>query len=105
MRLINLPFLILVTLTGCNSNQEVSNPGLPNLILISVDDMGWSDLGCYGSEVRTPNIDKLAQQGMRFTQFHNTSKCFPSRACLITGVYAQQSGYDRSFNQPNRRLT
>jgi len=62
--------------------------------------MGWSDLGCYGSEIRTPNIDQLALQGMRFTQFHNTSKCFPSRACLLTGVYAQQSGYDRSYREP-----
>jgi len=77
-----------------------SEQKLPNIILISVDDMGWSDLGCYGSEIRTPNIDRLAEQGMRFTQFHNTSKCFPSRACLLTGVYAQQSGYDRSFNEP-----
>ena len=100
MRLLALSILILVFLTGCNSKPEVSNKELPNLILISVDDMGWSDLGCYGSEVSTPNIDKLAQQGMRFTQFHNTSKCFPSRACLLTGVYAQQNGYDRSFNEP-----
>ena len=75
---------------------------LPNIILISVDDMGWSDLGCYGSEIRTPHIDRLAQEGMRFTQFHNTSKCFPSRACLLTGVYAQQCGYDRSFREPIR---
>ena len=73
---------------------------LPNIILISADDLGWSDLGCYGSEVSTPNIDQLAAEGMRFTQFHNTSKCFPSRACLLTGVYAQQSGYERSFNGP-----
>ncbi len=62
--------------------------------------MGWSDLGSYGSEIHTPNIDQLASQGMRFTQFHNTSKCFPSRACLLTGVYAQQSGYDRSYKEP-----
>jgi len=62
--------------------------------------MGWSDLGCYGSEIKTPNIDQLANQGMRFTQFHNTSKCFPSRACLLTGIYAQQSGYDRSYQEP-----
>ncbi len=72
----------------------------PDIILISVDDMGWSDLGCYGSDIHTPNIDRLAEEGMRFTQFHNTSKCFPSRACLITGIYAQQSGYDKSFRQP-----
>lgn len=73
---------------------------LPNIILISVDDMGWSDLGCYGSEIHTPHIDRLAEKGIRFTQFHNTSKCFPSRACLLTGIYAQQSGYDQSFQQP-----
>jgi len=87
---------LFMCLISC-SKQE-----LPNIILISVDDMGWSDLGCYGSEIRTPNIDRLAEQGMRFTQFHNTSKCFPSRACLLTGVYAQQSGYDRTFNEPLR---
>lgn len=95
--LITLAFALI--LSGCKEEQE-----LPNLILISADDMGWSDLGCYGSEIRTPNIDLLAAQGMRFTQFHNTSKCFPSRACLLTGVYAQQNGYDRSFNQPLKNV-
>ena len=95
----HVPIIIAVLsmwLISC-SKQE-----LPNIILISVDDMGWSDLGCYGSEIHTPNIDELAAQGMRFTQFHNTSKCFPSRACLLTGIYAQQSGYDRSYNEPLR---
>ena len=96
--IMKLPFsLLLLSLLVISCSQ--SDP-LPNIILISTDDLGWSDLGCYGSEVSTPNIDMLADQGMRFTQFHNTSKCFPSRACLLTGVYAQQSGYDRSFNQP-----
>ncbi len=75
---------------------------LPNIVLICADDLGWSDLGCYGSEIETPNIDRLAEQGIRFTQFYNTSKCFPSRACLLTGIYAQQSGYDRAFQQPLR---
>lgn len=88
--------LILITLSLISCSKQE----LPNIILISADDLGWSDLGCYGSEVRTPNIDLLAQEGMRFTQFHNTSKCFPSRACLLTGVYAQQSGYDRSYREP-----
>jgi len=88
--------LILLGTWSC-SGQE-----LPNIILISADDLGWSDVGCYGSEIHTPNIDQLAGQGMRFTQFHNTSKCFPSRACLLTGVYAQQSGYDRTYIQPLR---
>jgi len=99
MKKVTLTLVALsIWLISC-SKQE-----LPNIILISVDDMGWSDLGCYGSEIRTPNIDALAGQGMRFTQFHNTSKCFPSRACLLTGVYAQQSGYDRSFNEPLKNV-
>lgn len=72
----------------------------PNILLILVDDMGWSDIGCYGGEVETPNLDRLAENGIRFTQMHNTSKCFPSRATLLTGVYAQQCGYDKSFKQP-----
>ena len=64
----------------------------PNIVFILADDMGWSDIGCYGSEIKTPNIDKLGLGGMRFTQMHNTSKCFPSRACLLTGVYAHDCG-------------
>ena len=91
-----LPALLLLSLVSCSSPGPVP----PNIILISADDLGWSDLGCYGSEISTPNIDRLAEQGMRFTSFYNTSKCFPSRACLLTGIYAQQSGYDRSYEQP-----
>ncbi|MEI6554309.1 MAG: arylsulfatase [Paludibacter sp.] len=72
--------------------EKDNNPDKPNIIMILADDMGYSDLGCYGSEINTPNLNKLAQNGMRFTQMHNTSKSFPSRACLLTGVYAQQSG-------------
>lgn len=64
----------------------------PNILLILADDMGWSDVGCYGSEIATPNLDSLARGGLRFTQFYNTAKCNPSRACLLTGVYAQQCG-------------
>ncbi|MCL4116271.1 UNVERIFIED_CONTAM: hypothetical protein GTU68_057075 [Idotea baltica] len=64
------------------------------------DDMGWSDLGCYGSEVHTPNLDRLAEKGMRFTQMYNTSKCFTSRAALLTGLYAQQTNYHKSYKQP-----
>ena len=67
----------------------------PNIVFILVDDMGYSDIGCYGGEVETPNIDLLAQNGLRFTSMYNTSKCFPSRACLLTGVYAQQCGMGR----------
>ena len=59
-------------------------------MLILADDMGWSDAGCYGGEIETPNLDRLAKNGLRFTQFYNTSRCWPSRAALLTGYYAQQ---------------
>lgn len=72
-----------------------SAQGYPNIIFILVDDMGYSDIGCYGGEVKTPNLDRLAQNGLRFTSMYNTSKCFPSRACLLTGVYAQQCNMGR----------
>ena len=84
---------------SCSPGRE-NQTEKPNIILICADDMGWSDLGCYGSEVQTPNLDKLAENGLRFTQFHNTSKCFPSRACLLTGVYAQDCGYSKTFTNP-----
>ncbi len=63
----------------------------PNIILIMADDLGFSDLGCYGSEIATPNIDQLANHGLRFTQFYNNAKCGPSRASLLTGLYPQQT--------------
>ncbi len=62
----------------------------PNVLLVMVDDLGFSDLGCYGSEIRTPNLDGLAQRGLRFTQFYNTGRCWPTRGALLTGYYAQQ---------------
>ena len=64
----------------------------PNIVLILADDMGYSDLGCYGSNLRTPNIDQLGANGLRFTQFYNTSRCCPSRAALLTGLYPHQAG-------------
>ena len=63
----------------------------PNIILILNDDMGYSDIGCYGGEVRTPNLDALAANGLRYTQFYNTARCCPSRASLLTGLYPQQA--------------
>ena len=62
----------------------------PNIVFILADDMGWSDLGCYGGEIETPNLDALAHDGLRFTQFYNTARCWPTRAALLTGYYAQQ---------------
>jgi arylsulfatase A-like enzyme len=62
----------------------------PNIVFILADDMGWSDLGCYGSEIATPNLDALAAGGLRFTQFYNTARCWPTRGALLSGYYAQQ---------------
>jgi arylsulfatase A-like enzyme len=67
-------------------------PPRPNIIVILADDMGFSDLGCYGGEVQTPNIDYLAGNGIRYTQFYNTSRCCPTRASLLTGLYNHQAG-------------
>lgn len=64
----------------------------PNIILIMTDDMGFSDIGCYGGEIETPNLDALAKSGLRFTQFYNTGRCCPTRASLLTGLYAHQAG-------------
>ncbi len=64
----------------------------PNIIVILCDDVGYSDLGCFGSEINTPNLDALAQEGVRFTQFYNTARCCPTRASLLTGLYAHQVG-------------
>jgi arylsulfatase len=64
----------------------------PNIIVILVDDMGFSDLGCYGSEIPTPHLDDLAEHGLRFTQFYNTARCCPTRASLLTGLYPHQAG-------------
>ncbi|WP_157558180.1 arylsulfatase [Niabella aurantiaca] len=67
-------------------------PNKPNIILILADDMGFSDLGCYGGEVRTPNLDRLATEGIRYRQFYNAARCCPTRASLLTGLYPHQAG-------------
>ncbi len=72
--------------------------GRPNIILIMSDDMGFSDVGCYGGEIATPNLDALAAQGLRFTQFYNTSRCCPTRASLLTGLYSHQAGVGHMMN-------
>ena len=64
----------------------------PNIIIILSDDMGFSDIGCYGGEIKTPNLDSLASNGIRFSQFYNTARCCPTRASLLTGLYAHQAG-------------
>ena len=69
-----------------------AEPPRPNVIIILADDLGYSDVGCYGSEIQTPNLDFLATNGLRYTQFYNTSRCCPTRASLLTGLYNQQAG-------------
>lgn len=70
----------------------VSAQKKPNIVLIMADDMGFSDIGCYGSEIPTPNLDALAANGLRFTQFYNTARCSPTRASLLTGLHPHQAG-------------
>ena len=69
-----------------------TGPQKPNFLLILADDMGYSDIGCYGGEISTPNLDKLASSGIRFTQFYNTARCCPTRASLMTGLYPHEAG-------------
>jgi arylsulfatase A-like enzyme len=66
----------------------------PNVVIFLADDMGFSDASCYGGEIETPNLDALASRGIRYTQFYNTARCWPTRAALLTGYYAQQVGFD-----------
>lgn len=82
-----------ISVTGCGAQfQKDISAGRPNIIVIMSDDMGISDIGCYGSEINTPNLDRLAEHGLRFTQFYNTARCCPTRASLLTGLYQHQAG-------------
>lgn len=76
----------------------------PNIVLIMADDMGYSDLGCFGSEIPTPNLDKLAQDGVRFTQFYNAARCCPTRASLMTGLFQHQAGIGHMTKEPSNRV-
>lgn len=88
MKNLNRFILILLSCLGCSAAESQR----PNILLIMSDDMGFSDIGCYGSEIQTPNLDSLAQNGIRFTQFYNMARCCPTRASLLTGLYPHQAG-------------
>lgn len=88
--LVALLFLPAATLHGASPPAKQ-----PNVVFILADDMGYSDLGCYGGEISTPNLDSLADNGLRFTQMYNTARCWPSRGALLTGYYAQQIHRDK----------
>jgi len=79
-----------------------AEPRKPNIVIMMADDMGFSDLGCYGSEIATPNIDRLASSGLRFTQFYNTARCCPTRASLLTGLYPHQAGIGHMVENKGR---
>ena len=88
-------FALICTCFGARVQAEQIEPtrdGKPNIIIIMADDMGYSDLGCYGSEIETPHLDALAAGGVRFTQFYNTARCCPTRAALLTGLHQHQAG-------------
>lgn len=88
-----LTLMLLVGLAPLGGSAAPdSNVKHPNVLIILADDLGWSDLGCYGSEIKTPQIDALARGGLRFTQFYNAARCSPSRASLLTGLYPHQVG-------------
>ncbi|MEO7717041.1 MAG: arylsulfatase [Capsulimonas sp.] len=84
--------IISILLFALAAPSQAAPEKKPNIVVILVDDMGYSDIGCYGGEIKTPNLDKLAGEGVRFTQFHNTARCCPSRAALLTGLYPHQAG-------------
>ena len=87
--------ITLLAFTACTSEKKQ-----PNIVLIMVDDMGYSDIGCYGGEIPTPNIDLLAENGVRFSQFYNTARCCPTRASLLTGLFPHQTGIGQMTNSP-----
>jgi len=85
---------VAVSLDAARCEVVAGSGRAPNIAVIVADDMGYSDAGCYGGEIATPNLDRLAEGGLRFTQFYSTARCWPSRACILTGYYAQQVRMD-----------
>jgi arylsulfatase len=83
-------------LVGCLAagNAAITVAAPPNFVVILADDMGFSDVGCYGGEIHTPNLDQLAANGLRFTRFYNTARCWPTRSAIMTGYYPQQIRMD-----------
>ena len=90
--------LVLLVTALASSLQGAEKAQRPNIIVILADDMGYSDIGCYGGEIKTPVLDSLAAGGLRFTQFYNTARCCPTRASLMTGLYSHQAGVGLMMN-------
>ncbi len=98
MNNINYTLLVLlILLASCSGEAD-----RPNIAIIMADDMGFSDIGCYGGEIETPNLDRMADQGIRFTQFYNNARCCPTRAALLTGLYPHQTGLGHMVDAVSR---
>ncbi|MBA3674840.1 MAG: sulfatase-like hydrolase/transferase, partial [Chitinophagaceae bacterium] len=98
-----IKILFFLSISNCFSNtifaQKTSRP---NIIVILADDMGFSDIGCFGSEIETPNLDKLAGKGLRMSQFYNNARCCPTRASLLTGLYPHNAGMGHMTGNPTK---
>ncbi len=94
--------LLALCFLGCQpgTKSQMLPPERPNIVLIMADDMGYSDIACYGSEIPTPNLDQLAQGGVRLSQFYNQARCCPTRATLMTGLYPHQAGIGHMTHAP-----
>jgi arylsulfatase A-like enzyme len=92
MKHLSIFSILLLAILWSNTPKLFAASSRPNIILIMTDDVGYSDIGCYGGEIDTPNLNSLAQGGLRFSQFYNTARCCPTRAALLTGLYSHQAG-------------
>ncbi|HYH56955.1 MAG TPA: arylsulfatase, partial [Anseongella sp.] len=102
MKLILLSGIGFVIASAACQTKDLKSTEKPNIILIMADDLGFSDLGCYVGEIQTPNLDWLAGNGLRFSQFYNTARCCPTRASLLTGLYNHQAGIGGMTSDENR---
>ena len=93
--------ILLAGVVTCYAQSEGGTMGSkPNIIVILADDLGYSDPGCYGGEIATPNLDRMAREGLRFTRFYNAGRCSPSRASLLTGLYPHKAGVGWLTTEP-----
>src|SRR4051794_15764167 len=90
--LIGTVFALTLSIAVIPTTRGADAPKRPNIVIILADDLGFSDIGPYGSEIPTPNLERLAAEGVRFSQFYNTARCCPTRAALLTGLYSHQAG-------------
>ena len=99
---LGIAWAFVLTIAESSAAQLAARGPQPNIVLIMADDLGFSDLGCYGSEILTPNLDRLAKDGLRFTQFYNCARCCPTRAALLTGLYPHQAGVGHMMDDYGR---